>query len=43
MQVRDLMNQSVVSITPAESASLAARLLSRHNLGSLQCAARTAA
>lgn len=29
------MNQSVVSITPAESASLAARLLSRHNLGSL--------
>lgn len=35
MQVRDLMNQSVVSITPAESASLAARLLARHNLGSL--------
>ena len=35
MQVRDLMNQSVVSITPAESASLAARLLSRHNVGSL--------
>ena len=35
MQVRDLMNQSVVSITPAESASLAARLLSRHNIGSL--------
>lgn len=35
MQVRDLMNQSVVSITPAESCSLAARLLSRHELGSL--------
>lgn len=35
MQVRDLMNPSVVSITPGESASLAARLLSRHNLGSL--------
>ena len=35
MQVRDLMNPSVVSITPSESASLAARLLSRHNLGSL--------
>ena len=35
MQVRDLMNPSVVSITPDESASLAARLLSRHNLGSL--------
>ena len=35
MQVRDLMNPSVVSITPSESASLAARLLSRHNVGSL--------
>ena len=35
MQVRDLMNPSVVSITPQESASLAARLLSRHNLGAL--------
>ena len=29
------MNPSVVSITPGESASLAARLLSRHNVGSL--------
>ena len=27
MQVRDLMNQSVVSIDPSESAALAARLL----------------
>ena len=35
MQVRDLMNPSVVSITPSESAALAARLLSRHNVGSL--------
>ena len=35
MQVRDFMNPSVVSITPGESASLAARLLSRHNVGSL--------
>lgn len=35
MQVRDFMNPSVVSITPGESAALAARLLSRHNLGSL--------
>ena len=35
MQVRDLMNPSVVSITPGESAALAARLLSRHNVGSL--------
>ena len=35
MQVRDLMNPGVVSITPGESAALAARLLSRHNVGSL--------
>lgn len=35
MQVRDLMNPSVVSITPGESVALAARLLSRHNVGSL--------
>lgn len=35
MFVRDLMNPSVVSITPEESAALAARLLSRHDLGSL--------
>lgn len=35
MFVRDLMNASVVSITPEESAALAARLLSRHDLGSL--------
>lgn len=35
MQVCDLMNSSVVSITPGESAALAARLLSRHNLGAL--------
>lgn len=35
MQIRELMNESVVSITPAESAALAARLLSRHGLGAL--------
>ena len=35
MFVRDLMNSAVVSITPEESAALAARLLSRHDLGSL--------
>lgn len=35
MFVRDLMNSSVVSITPQESAALAARLLSRHDLGAL--------
>ena len=35
MHVRELMSPSVVSITPAESAALAARLLSRHNVGAL--------
>ena len=35
MQVRDLMSSSVVSIAPGESAALAARLLARHNIGSL--------
>ena len=35
MQIRDLMTPIVVSITPEESAGLAARLLSRHNLGAL--------
>ena len=35
MQVKDLMNPSVVSIEPGSSAALAARLISRHNVGSL--------
>ena len=35
MQVRDYMRPSVVSITPEESAALAARLLARHNVGAL--------
>ena len=35
MQVRDVMNPTVVSIAPQESVALAARLLSRHNLGAL--------
>ena len=35
MQVRDLMNPSVVSIEPTSSAALAARLISRHNVGAL--------
>lgn len=40
MRVQDLMSKSVVTITPEESAALAARLLSRHELGSLPvCAA----
>ena len=35
MQVNQLMNSSVVSVTPDETASNAARLLQRHNIGSL--------
>ena len=35
MLVSDLMSPNVVSITPEESTSLAARLLYRHNIGAL--------
>ena len=35
MRVSELMNCNVVSITPEEPTLLAARLLSRHNIGSL--------
>ncbi len=35
MQIRDCMSGSVVTIAPEESAALAARLLTRHNLGVL--------
>ena len=35
MKVSQLMSTSVVTIAPEESAALAARLLSRHNVGSL--------
>lgn len=35
MLISDIMSPNVVSITPDESASLAARLLYRHNIGSL--------
>lgn len=35
MLVHELMQGGVVSITPEESAALAARLLSRHDLGAL--------
>ena len=35
MQVRDLLRPSVVSVTVTDSTALAARLLSRHNVGSL--------
>ena len=35
MLVSDIMNTDVISVSPDESALLAARLLSRHNVGSL--------
>ena len=35
MLISDIMSANVVSITPEESSSLAARLLYRHNIGSL--------
>lgn len=35
MKVTELMTKNVVSISPDESTSLAARLLYRHNIGSL--------
>lgn len=35
MFIRELMNPSVVTIEPTATASLAARLLSRHNVGML--------
>ena len=35
MQVSELMNPSVITIEPTSSAALAARLISRHNIGAL--------
>ena len=35
MLVKDVMSQRVVTVAPEESAALAARLLSRHELGAL--------
>ena len=35
MNVKELMNPAVVTIEPASSAALAARLISRHNVGAL--------
>lgn len=35
MQVRELMNPSVVSVDPMESVAVAARLIARHNVGAL--------
>ena len=35
MEIKELMNPSVVTVEPGASAALAARLLSRHNVGAL--------
>lgn len=35
MQVNEIMNKSVISISPSETASFAARLFTRHNIGSV--------
>lgn len=35
MQVREMMNPSVITVSTTDSTALAARLLSRHNIGSL--------
>ena len=35
MQVKDLMNPSAVTVEPTSTAALAARLISRHNVGAL--------
>ena len=43
MQIQEIMNAAVVSIAPEESAALAARLMSRHNLGALPVCGRDGA
>ena len=35
MEIKDIMTQSVVSIDPGESVEVAARTMSRHNIGAL--------
>ena len=35
MQVSELMSDSIVTISPDETAALAARMLSRHNIGAI--------
>ena len=35
MKVKEIMSSKIVSVTPEESASVAARLLARHNIGAL--------
>ena len=35
MQVSEIMNKNVVTVSPEETVALASRLLSRHNIGSM--------
>ena len=35
MQVKDLMTESVVTVSPESTAEFAARMMARHNIGSL--------
>ena len=35
MQVKDLMTESVVTVSPESSAEFAARMMARHNIGAL--------
>ena len=35
MKVKEVMSSKIISVTPEESTSVAARLLSRHNIGAL--------
>ena len=40
MEIKDIMTQSVVSIDPNESVEVAARTMSRHNIGALPVCGR---
>lgn len=35
MQIKDIMSKKVISVSPNESAAVAARLLAQHNIGAL--------
>ena len=35
MEIKDIMTQSVVSIDPGETVEVAARTMTRHNIGAL--------
>ena len=40
MQIKDIMTKKVISISPNESAAVAARLLAQHNIGALPVCGR---